>query len=206
MEENGIMIVTVVISLAIVYILLFFLFPNLTIDWAFIPEKAFSGEWWRLFTYQFVHLNELHLFENVVSLAILGLIAAELNAKWDELSIIYIVSGILAIFPVFIISQFTALGASTAIYGGFGFLSQELEQFKIKPIYILLGLTFLIFFRGILSLIDCGFCDNSIFLLRQAGAHFSGLLIGVGFYKAIYINIHKSFLKGWIYGKISETD
>ena len=200
MEKNEIIITAFVTSLAVVYTILFFFFPKLTIDWAFIPEKVFSGEWWRLLTYQFVHLNEAHLFENVVSVALLGLIAVELNSKWDELSLVYFVSGTLAIFPVFLVSQFTALGASTAIYGGFGFLSQELSQFKIKPIYIIILLTLFIFIRGGLKFFSCGLCDDSIFLLRQGAAHFSGLIIGVVLYKALYMPLTKT-MRGVLYGK-----
>jgi len=203
MKKNEIMLISIVTSLAVIYTILFFFFPKLTIDWAFIPEKVFSGEWWRLLTYQFVHLNEAHLFENVISAALLGFIAVELNARWDELSLVYFVSGMLAIFPVFLISQFTALGASTAIYGGFGFLSQELAQFKIKPIYIIILLTLFVFLRGGIKIFSCGICDESIFLLRQGAAHFSGLMIGVALYKALYVPLSKN-MRGVLYGNYTK--
>jgi membrane associated rhomboid family serine protease len=172
--------------LAAIYTAIFFIFPQLALGWAFIPAKVLSGEGWRIFTYQWVHLNNAHLFENVVTVVLLGVISTELRTEWTDFLLVYFVSGTLAILPILLLSQFTALGASTAIYGGFGLISQELVKFKIKPIYVIAGITLLIFFRTIIQLVNCGLCDESIFLLRQSGAHFSGMLMGIGVHKLIY--------------------
>jgi len=40
--------------------------------WAFVAKDIFAGEWWRAFSYLFVHQNWLHLLMNCLGLAVLG--------------------------------------------------------------------------------------------------------------------------------------
>lgn len=157
-----------------VYALVFLLIPDrllLALD----PTKFFTGEFWRLFTYQFTHLNFRHLIENVASFGLAGFIAFELKTKFKMFSFIHLLTGLLAIIPIWLILRFTALGASSAIYGLFGLLALEAEKFKIKWWYIFAGVIVLMIIQAFMSL-------GSEILIEQGLSHFSGLVFGVLLY------------------------
>lgn len=79
-------------ALAIVYAGIFLL-PNHIEALALIPEKFFSGEIWRLVTFQFTHLSELHLFENIAGVLLVGFLATELKIATSDFSFVYFLSG-----------------------------------------------------------------------------------------------------------------
>lgn len=60
--------------------------------WAFIAVDILSGEWWRLFSYLFVHANWLHLTMNLLGLWALGPFV-ERAFGWLRFSAIYLFSG-----------------------------------------------------------------------------------------------------------------
>jgi rhomboid protease GluP len=62
---------------AVVYVLgsfpdLFETRPAFADRWAFVAPDIFDGQWWRAFTYLFVHANALHLLMNLGGLWVLG--------------------------------------------------------------------------------------------------------------------------------------
>jgi len=165
------------IFLAVVYVLVF-IAPGKAGGLALDPSA--EGEWWRFLTYQFIHLNWQHLLQNIVTLGLVSFIAIELRTKFKFFSINYLLAGLVAILPLWIISPFVALGASAAIYGAFGMISPEARQFKINVFLVILVIAGFIFIKPLWLVFSGGEFD---FVLKQSLAHFSGFVFGLaGFY------------------------
>jgi len=62
------------------------------VRWAFIAEDILSGEWWRMFSYMFVHANWLHLVMNLLGLWALGPFVERAFGR-VRFSLIYLFSG-----------------------------------------------------------------------------------------------------------------
>lgn len=168
------------IIVVIFYIITFFI-PGRIDRFALDPEKI--TEFWRFLTYPFVHLNTRHLIENIGGLALITFIALELKTAFGDFSSTYLSSGFLSAIPAWLILPFTALGASNAVFGGFGLISQELKKFKIKKEIVVAILTLIIFMKTIILLFSSGVASKEfIFTFKQSIAHFSGLLFGIGFF------------------------
>lgn len=75
-----------------------------------------EGEYWRLFTAMFLHLDFEHLLFNSIMLVILG-ISIERLFGTKKFLFIYLVSGIMGNIAGFAFSSFNSLGASGAILG-----------------------------------------------------------------------------------------
>ena len=114
--------------LLVIYVILFIL-PNQVENYALVPEKIQQGEVWRFGTYQFSHINLSHLLTNLMGLLIITAGIIELKTKFSDFSSIYLLAGFLAILPIWFILQFTALGASTAIYAAFGVIALESKKY-----------------------------------------------------------------------------
>jgi rhomboid protease GluP len=143
------------------------------------PAEFFSGEFWRLFTYQFVHNSLGHLVENMIALLLSILLALELKSILSEYSVTYFAAGALAILPVWFFYPFIALGASTAIYGVFGFLSREATRFRMRPYSLLLVVAVIsLFSAGYTYLSSGASLDN---MAKQLTAHLAGLFFGYYF-------------------------
>jgi membrane associated rhomboid family serine protease len=82
-----------------------------------------QGQWWRIFTAMFLHLNILHIGLNMLSLFFVGTAVELLFGKWRYLAI-YLLSGIIGgvVSYFFEPLNFVAVGASGAIFGVFGAL------------------------------------------------------------------------------------
>jgi membrane associated rhomboid family serine protease len=79
--------------------------------------------------------------------------------------------------------SFIALGASNAIFGGFGLISQETKKYNIKAWIIILILTFTIFINPITGFFSYGIGNEKFILdFKQSIAHFSGFVFGIGFF------------------------
>lgn len=184
------------IALALLYVFIFFFIDDSVSLLAAIPSKIGEGQVWRIITFSFVHFDNIHLIENVISLFLLGILAFELKTNFEDLSLIYFVAPIFAITPFLLIWDATLAGASMAIYAGFGVVAQESRKFKINPYIIISFLIAFTFFRAFTVFLNCGFCNDFIISLKQAAAHITGLFVGIGLYKIIYIPHFKPFIKG----------
>lgn len=172
-----------------VYVILFIL-PNHIENFALIPEKISQGELWRFGTYQFAHLNFEHLLKNLIGLSIITAGIIGLKTKFSEFTSIYLIAGFLAVLPLWFILQFTALGASVAIYSVFGLIAIEAKKYEIKTAHILTLIIAAIFIETALS-------NNSTVLLSSL-SHLSGLIFGV--FALIFANkVHKIWDKRKIY-------
>ena len=175
---NKIFVFTVV--LIIIYISAFFI-PERVEKYSLDPEK--SSEVWRFITYPFVHLNLKHLTENIIGLGLIALIGFELKTAFSDFSSSYLSSSFLSVIPIWIIMSFTALGASNAIFGSFGLISQETKKYNIKTGVVVLILTGLIFIGSITSYFSYGIGSEQFSIaIKQGLAHFSGLIFGIGFF------------------------
>jgi rhomboid protease GluP len=66
--------------------------------WAFFANDILSGEWWRMFSYLFVHANWLHLLMNLLGLWALGPFV-ERAFGWLRFSLIYLFAGFAGSWP-----------------------------------------------------------------------------------------------------------
>lgn len=167
-------------ALIIIYISIFFI-PNSVDKFALVPEKTY--EVWRFVTYSFTHLNTRHLIENAIGLVLVAFIAFELKTAFSDFSSSYLSSSFLSVIPIWSIMSFTTLGASNAVFGGFGLISRETKKYNIKGWIIVMVLTILIFIQSFTTYFSYGFrSEQFIAAIKQSLAHFSGLMFGVGFF------------------------
>ena len=157
-----------------------FVVPSATEALLLDKVSLFSGDFWRFFTYQFVHDSASHFAGNIVALMLSVVLAIELKAIFNEYSLTYFSSGVLAILPFWLFFPFTALGASTAIYGSFGFLSRSASRFRIKPYVLLLLVTGLTLASSAYTYYSTPF-SNLLIIVQQSVAHLSGLFFGYFF-------------------------
>jgi len=171
-------IIMLTLILASLYAVIFAL-PNQINELALIPDKFFNGEYWRLLTFQFSHLNLKHLTTNIFSAVLVGFLATETKTKIYDFVFVYFLAGIIAVLPFLVNLNFTALGASASIYGAFGLVALNSKRWKIKPAYIYAILVIAIFLESIIYLFSCGAdCKQFIFTSKQSLLHFSGLISG----------------------------
>ena len=81
-----------------------------------------NGEWWRLFTAMFFHLNIQHIISNMVALLVVGSYCErEIPKRWMYITD-YLISGLIGnLFTLALTDKFSfSLGASGAIAGLYG--------------------------------------------------------------------------------------
>jgi len=161
-----------------------FLIPGSVEKFSLNKEKFFGGEYWRLGTYPFVHLNVQHLIENAVGLVLVGFIAFELKTNFRDYTLTYFSSAFLAVLPLWLIITFIALGSSAAVYALFGFVSFGMKEFGIKSWYTLVLLVLIIFSSTIVAAFT-GAAVGAKFI--QSLAHFSGLVSGIALYLGLLL-------------------
>ena len=131
--------VLLAISLSIIIssTLVFFLVadsPNLL---AFSGETFLSGEFWRIFTFPFIHVSFDHLIENVFSLFVITMLAYELGLRGKYFTASFFLSGfIIAVADLFLFPAILIAGASLGIYAVLGSLSIKGSNFIPKYIII----------------------------------------------------------------------
>jgi membrane associated rhomboid family serine protease len=168
------------LGMSVIYAALFAI-PAAKDSLALDPARFFSGEFWRLFTYQFVHNTTGHLFENIIAFLLSIIIALELKTVFSQYYSTYFIAGIFAILPLWIISPFFALGASTAIYGGFGFLCRCAGRFDIKPYMVIGAIAGVTLLTAAVSYSLCDTCSTGSVSV-QLMSHLAGLFFGYYFY------------------------
>jgi len=95
--------------------------------WLSLDDVKTRGEWWRLFNYQFLHANLLHLLFNMLALLKMGP-AVELYFGRNRFVLLYLVSGVLAGLASMVghgwieHQNSVTVGASGALFGLMGAL------------------------------------------------------------------------------------
>ena len=93
--------------------------PNLLNQTAMESLEVNAGQWYRLFTSIFFHVNFLHIGLNMVSLLIIGRLVEPVLGKWRYLAL-FIVSGLGGSVACYLLTYDPSVGASGAIFGLFG--------------------------------------------------------------------------------------
>ena len=131
-----------------------------------------EGQWWRLFTYMFLHGGAMHLVSNMVGLVFVGA-RIEPTLKTWRMGLIYIVTGLVAgAASLWWHPQTVSVGASGAIFGLYGaflallFAGVFPKDFKRQ--FLRMTLVFIIYNIGM------GFSGNI-----DNAAHLGGLLTGL---------------------------
>jgi rhomboid protease GluP len=81
-----------------------------------VNEHMAAGQWWRLWSSQFVHLDVFHILFNGYGLFILGPILERFYGA-RRLFVLYVLSGTLATAASYVFNPLPSGGASGAIYG-----------------------------------------------------------------------------------------
>jgi rhomboid protease GluP len=129
-----------------------------------------SGDWWRLFTYMFLHGGAMHIFFNMWCLWDLGQLCESLYGRWTYAAI-YLITGVSGgLASVAWNPGVRSVGASAAIFGLAGALAASfyLGEFSLPSIAIRGTLRSLAFFIGFNVLFGFGY---NIFL----GGNYSGI-------------------------------
>ncbi len=109
-----------------------------------------NGEWWRLFTYMFLHGSLIHIAMNMWCLWNIGTLCESLYGRWTYLGL-YLITGISGgLASVAWNPGVLSVGASGAVFGLSGALiaSFSLGEFPLAGISIKSTLSSLLFFAG----------------------------------------------------------
>ncbi len=93
--------------------------------WAFFAPEILSGQWWRCFTYLFVHANALHLLMNMGGLWVLGPFVERAFGRL-RFCVIYLIAGALGSAVYLVLTWYSVIkpeelvGASGCIMGLLG--------------------------------------------------------------------------------------
>lgn len=168
---------SVSLGIFIIAIGVFFFVPDHGHDFlSFSGEKFFSGEVWRIVTFNFVHVDVVHLIGNVIALFITTLLAIEVGFTKDYFLLLFFVSSMfIALIEGLILPTLIIAGASLGLYSVLGGVSYEGR--RLIPIYIFVPLIgFSIFLNPVFS---------STEKLVQSIFHFFGFISGLVLYFAI---------------------
>jgi len=130
-----------------------------------------DGQWWRLFTSNFVHIGLIHLLNNMVALGYIGASVERLIGNVGFL-LLYVVAGLAgSLLSLYLGPMYVHAGASGAIFGIYGGLLAILLRVsvpeKIRAVQLRFVLIFIVF--------------NLINSLRPGvgfAAHFGGFVMG----------------------------
>lgn len=86
--------------------------------WAFVAEDILSGDWWRMFSYMFVHANWLHLVMNLLGLWALGPFVERAFGRL-RFALIYLFSGFTG-SVVYLCLAWYQVGEAHALVGASG--------------------------------------------------------------------------------------
>lgn len=151
----------------------------------FIPDSSFTfnldlflKEPWRILTFQFFHVDALHLIENVVGLAFIAFIALELNIDFKGFLLTYVLAVFAVVLPISLVFPLaTVAGNSTGIYGVLALCLLKSRKLISTKITMPLIVAFM-FSLSIVNFILCGLCFIDFF--KGEFFHFSGFLSGIG--------------------------
>jgi membrane associated rhomboid family serine protease len=155
-------------------IMLFFLVPSF--GYTLNLSQSLS-EPWRFLTFQFFHVDIIHLLENVIGMLFIALIAIELNIDFKSFFMVYFISVFIVILPITVFFPMsTVAGNSTGVYGLFALCLVKAR--KLIPSKITVPIMFLfIFSNSIFNYTQCGYCFLQFFSGEMF--HLTGFLAGM---------------------------
>lgn len=133
-QQNKIPVITILLVLANIAVFIYVEMHGssqdaelmLNMGASYEPYIVEQHEYYRLFTHMFLHFGFDHLFNNMISLAVLGWSLENVLGRW-RFAVIYILSGIIAgiasvVYNIQVGTESVSCGASGAIYGLMGAL------------------------------------------------------------------------------------
>jgi rhomboid protease GluP len=144
--------------------------------------SVLNGEWWRLFTYMFLHSGIFHLLMNIYALLYIGMFLEPLFGRFRLLSA-YLLTGICAGLLSIIMHPYSVgVGASGAIFGLYGVFLAMLTTSHIEKAMRNTLLRSILFFV-VLNLMNglSGNIDNA----AHIGGLLSGMIIGYIYYPGL---------------------
>ncbi|WP_051329865.1 rhomboid family intramembrane serine protease [Niveispirillum irakense] len=138
-----------------------------------------SGEWWRLVTYAFLHMDLWHLLINLWALTGIGRLTERLYGRWRYAGLYLVLAAIAGMVSLSWHPSVVSIGASGAIYGVFGlFLGYLGRHFRRVPVSLIWAhwpstLVFVIF-----SLLN-GMQQSGVDNAAHVGGLLGGLLLGL---------------------------
>jgi rhomboid protease GluP len=96
------------------------------------PTLVWNGQWFRLFSANFLHLNAIHVYMNAIALVSLGVLLEKLTGRWRFICI-YLLSALGGALTSAVLAQAAfSVGASTAIYGLLGSLAVLNWKYRLQ--------------------------------------------------------------------------
>ncbi|MBI2670836.1 rhomboid family intramembrane serine protease [Candidatus Woesearchaeota archaeon] len=181
-------IITFSLIVLVLSIGIFFFVENAQQNLSFVGKKFFSGEIWRIVTFNFVHLSLSHLIGNVIAFIITTMLSFEVGLKSEYFIMLFFVSATsIALIEGIFFPGLIIAGASLGIYSILGGIS--ISGRRLIPLYFFLPLIVLSIF------LNKFFLDTVTFF--EIIFHFFGFLSGLLLYYGIvkYINKKKSYLE-----------
>ncbi|MEM2874823.1 MAG: rhomboid family intramembrane serine protease [Candidatus Hadarchaeales archaeon] len=155
--------------------------------------NGLGEQWTGVFLYPFSHTGTDHLLTNLLALALVGAIAAELGMSWKRFLLVFLAVGWLSAIPfVLAFPSVTFMGLSGGIYGVFGIELLEMRKYRLPSAQILI--VFLLA-TGLSAGIESAYASQLSTGL-QLGVHLLALSLGAGMGKHIVpVNLPKETAK-----------
>lgn len=153
--------------------LLMFLLPAGAVLYAFQANAFLAGEWWRIASFPFVHVDWNHFTQNMIALSFSAALAFELSMSASAYSIIFAGANIsLAILAIIFFPQTYLAGASFGVYAVMGGLGLQKNPYLKLP--VLFGILSGVALIGLLSQTKSAFfhvlgfsLGSAIFLIKN---------------------------------------
>ncbi|MBI4155409.1 rhomboid family intramembrane serine protease [Candidatus Woesearchaeota archaeon] len=164
--------------LVFIFLVVFSFFPNSQNLLSFSGIKFLSGEFYRIITFPFVHVNISHLIENLIAITLVSFLGYEFGLRGKEfVSYFFLVSILIALGDAFLFPLFVIAGASLGIYGVLGALSIKGSNFIPKKVLIPVFIISILY-KLILDVLS----SETITNLDQTMFHLSGFFAGMIFF------------------------
>ncbi|MDF7668091.1 rhomboid family intramembrane serine protease [Lactobacillus sp. ESL0703] len=141
------------------------------------------GQWWRLFTAQFLHIGIMHLITNVVMVYYLGIYLEQILGHWRFLAI-YLASGVGGSLLSLAWSNYSiSAGASTALFGLMGAMAAIGVRNRDNSAIVYLGKQ--AFWLAVINIIFDMFSNSNVLFGIGNGSkidiagHLGGLITGL---------------------------
>lgn len=140
---------------------------------AMVKPLVYQGEWWRIFTAQFLHIGLFHLLMNMYFLNNIGPLFERLYGSYNFL-LIYLLAGIMGNLFTYAFGSVNSVsaGASTSLYGLLGLAIGIMLNYKNDEILRSFGASFI-------SIVVINVIYS--FMMPKVGVmgHLGGLLAGL---------------------------
>jgi rhomboid protease GluP len=140
-----------------------------------------AGDWWRLFTYMFLHIDLWHIAFNLWCLWDLGALCESLYGTWT-FGAVYLITGVAGgLASVAWHPLIPSVGASGAIFGLAGALiaSLYLGEFSLPSFAIQANMRSLLFFVGFNILFGISAIGDLVGIHVDNACHIGGLISGL---------------------------